>query len=293
MKQKILLLNILITLCVLFNSEIVAQNMSHYITLGVNNGEDVKFKMTAKNNNTAVKIKSGTLEYNLTVGLDWSPYGYYRAGASEMTIYGDVTSIRCSETNINALDVSHNNILYSISCFGNQIGSLDVSQNLDLEGLYCHDNALTTEKLDELFCSLPDRTGLSAGYIEPINNENSDNLEIVLATNKHNAEAKNWVVAYYEDDTDIPETDGTYECASAVDNVTALNITIYPNPVTDILNITADTDKFTVKIYNVLGKLVNISTNSNKISVNDLSSGVYTLEIITDEGVYNKKFIKK
>ena len=69
------------------------------------------------------------------------------------------------------------------------------------------------------------------------------------------------------------------------------NITIYPNPVKDILIIKNSRDIDTVKIYNSLGKLVLSTTNKRKINVTNLPSGIYTL-IINDKDITKLKFIK-
>ncbi len=71
-------------------------------------------------------------------------------------------------------------------------------------------------------------------------------------------------------------------------------ITIYPNPVKDVLHIDmVDSNDIQVEIYNTAGdKLVDVR-NKNRISVSRLSSGVYFVKVITDKGVYSKKLIKK
>ncbi len=72
-------------------------------------------------------------------------------------------------------------------------------------------------------------------------------------------------------------------------------IQIYPNPVTDFLNVTKVSDKATYKIYSVTGQLVNSgSINDGKINVSSLIKGNYVISI-DDKGreAFNSKFIKK
>ncbi|WP_179335967.1 T9SS type A sorting domain-containing protein [Winogradskyella costae] len=71
-------------------------------------------------------------------------------------------------------------------------------------------------------------------------------------------------------------------------------ISIYPNPVADVLNIesTVVIDKIT--IYDVNGRRINtlINNNNSTINVDDLSNGVYFLEIQSGINKMIKRFIK-
>lgn len=76
-------------------------------------------------------------------------------------------------------------------------------------------------------------------------------------------------------------------------------VSIYPNPTSDIMEISINLSNLTVlnaAIYDMYGKVINhisIYENLTQISVNHLSSGVYFLQINTDKGIVTKKFIKK
>ncbi|WP_228446579.1 reprolysin-like metallopeptidase [Chryseobacterium sp. 3008163] len=72
-------------------------------------------------------------------------------------------------------------------------------------------------------------------------------------------------------------------------------IQIYPNPASDILNVTKVSDKATYKIYSAAGQLVgNGSISNGKINVSSLIKGAYVISI-DDKGKdsFNSKFIKK
>ncbi|PLX07456.1 MAG: hypothetical protein C0596_11010 [Marinilabiliales bacterium] len=68
------------------------------------------------------------------------------------------------------------------------------------------------------------------------------------------------------------------------------NLVLYPNPVIDYLNIQQD-NFISAEIYNLQGKLL-IESNSSKIDVSELASGVYLLTISTKNGVITKKIVK-
>ena len=71
-------------------------------------------------------------------------------------------------------------------------------------------------------------------------------------------------------------------------------ITLYPNPASDILNITNVTEKATFRVYNLMGQVVAAGMIRNgNISVRDLSNGNYLLEITDNEIVSTKQFVKK
>ncbi|NML58761.1 M43 family zinc metalloprotease [Chryseobacterium cheonjiense] len=75
----------------------------------------------------------------------------------------------------------------------------------------------------------------------------------------------------------------------------ANGIQIYPNPVSDILNVTKVSDKTSYKIYSAAGQLVRQGNiNSGKINVSELIKGGYVITI-EEKGkdVFTSKFIKK
>jgi hypothetical protein len=72
-------------------------------------------------------------------------------------------------------------------------------------------------------------------------------------------------------------------------------IQIYPNPATDVLNVTKVSDKATYKIYSAAGQLVDRGNiNSGKVNVSTLVKGGYVITI-DDKGIeqFKSKFIKK
>jgi len=85
-------------------------------------------------------------------------------------------------------------------------------------------------------------------------------------------------------------------CGLTLDMVEEINfssIEIFPNPVTDILNINLGNEQIqSVKILNLQGQIVQLGENEN-VDVSHLESGVYIISIITTEGnSFRKQFIK-
>ena len=121
-------------------------NMERYITFAVKKGAKIEIDFAADEENTPVKIVSGTTDQTITVGVDWVGSMDYVAGDGTMTVYGNVRRVDCNENkgNITALDASHNVPLAYINCDNNSIASLNVSKNTQLSALYCSDNSLAT-----------------------------------------------------------------------------------------------------------------------------------------------------
>ncbi|WP_326985096.1 zinc-dependent metalloprotease family protein [Chryseobacterium sp. MYb264] len=72
------------------------------------------------------------------------------------------------------------------------------------------------------------------------------------------------------------------------------NFGIYPNPVSDILNVTKVSNKATYEIHNTVGQIVKNGTiNNNKVNVTQLLKGNYIITIKDNNISESFKFIKK
>ncbi len=75
-----------------------------------------------------------------------------------------------------------------------------------------------------------------------------------------------------------------------------LSVTMYPNPTSSRLNISAASTIKNAQIFNVLGKKVmslDINKNSESIDVSKLASGIYLIKYTIDSAVGTAKFIKE
>ncbi len=76
-------------------------------------------------------------------------------------------------------------------------------------------------------------------------------------------------------------------------NQNNLEVSIYPNPANDVLNIEMANQVKSIEIYNIQGQKVKIA-NQKQINVSELSSGMYMIKIQdTDNAVSTKKFVKQ
>lgn len=80
----------------------------------------------------------------------------------------------------------------------------------------------------------------------------------------------------------------------AVNEFNQSNITIYPNPATEFINITGLENIKSVKIISSDGKLVSTSLNTKSINISKIPLGIYFVEIETILSTIKRiKFIKK
>ena len=69
-------------------------------------------------------------------------------------------------------------------------------------------------------------------------------------------------------------------------------ISVYPNPVSDVLNVRGDVEN--IEIYNVYGQKQNVNYRNGQVNLNGLATGIYTVKILTSDGeTISAKIIKK
>jgi len=81
--------------------------------------------------------------------------------------------------------------------------------------------------------------------------------------------------------------------ALATQNVVTEKVSVYPNPVKDILNISGAGKVEHVEIYNLVGQKIKTAAGSSKIDVSSLSGGVYLIQITVNGQKQSIKFIKE
>ena len=75
---------------------------------------------------------------------------------------------------------------------------------------------------------------------------------------------------------------------------TPQTIKIYPNPANSELNLNiASTDKVEISISNMLGEVLIIANNQNRIDISNLTTGIYIITITRGQFKQTQKFIKE
>lgn len=85
---------------------------------------------------------------------------------------------------------------------------------------------------------------------------------------------------------------GAVEATMATNDVVKSKLSVYPTVATDVVNVKSDAKLKKVEVIDLSGKLIFTSTK-NQVNVSGLATGVYILNITTDEGVTSKKIVKQ
>lgn len=75
--------------------------------------------------------------------------------------------------------------------------------------------------------------------------------------------------------------------------VSTKTMILYPNPVTDFLQINSSIKIKYAAVYDLTGKRIEVELNDGKVDVRNLLIGEYLLNIETEKGKFTEKFIKK
>lgn len=79
--------------------------------------------------------------------------------------------------------------------------------------------------------------------------------------------------------------------SSSVSEITKNQFKVYPNPAESVVNIQSDFDITSIEIIDLTGRKV-LNFNSNTADVSSLNKGTYILNIQTEKGMQQTKFIK-
>lgn len=99
------------------------------------------------------------------------------------------------------------------------------------------------------------------------------------------------------DNYELKATDVSNLLSTEENQFNEISVKVYPNPTTDMLNITSDNQQFTaVEIVDMNGRLIkSIEVDANNVTTNvqELKPGLYILNISNKEGTVSRKFIKE
>ncbi|HOD88932.1 MAG TPA: choice-of-anchor J domain-containing protein [Bacteroidales bacterium] len=230
--------------------------------------------------------------------------------------------LTCYDNNLSSLDLTNLTALEYLNCSGNNFSSLEITNLTALQELFCSENNLSSIKtsgcdnlryiscysnnlsacgLDSLFYQLPIRPADDKGrlHIKGIDvmkrgtNTNPGALSCrdTIATNR------NWEVWDYDENAPIINT--SYACpyfTLGIEDVGTNNISakVFPNPVSNNLNIECEEKIDNLELYDALGKMLirkkNVLDNTS-IDVSNLNSGIYILKIRTEKGSGEYKVI--
>ena len=203
------------------------------------------------------------------------------AKITDLTGIGAMTSLTyldCSQNELTTLDLNSNTALTGLRVINNQLTDLDISGLTLLTSLSVRNNQLTSlniQSTDNTLLTSLDVVGNSSICVQ-VNDED------------------------YRPDTGWLFDSGTIfseDCEEALSidkNQLKESISIYPNPVSDILRIQIlnQIQLKKIQIYNVIGELLKEEKIYNTVQISDLSTGIFFVKIETDIGIFNTKIVK-
>jgi hypothetical protein len=127
------------------------------------------------------------------------------------------------------------------------------------------------------------------------NEEFNQNLFCIKVTDETAATAGTGVYSSWTISADNNPYYFSETCTLSTDEFRNVDVSIYPNPTTAILNIEANIQLESIKIFNLQGKLVKEFKDSitNFIDVSEMAIGLYILQIESEYGILKKKFLKQ
>ena len=150
-------------------------------------------------------------------------------------------------------------------------------------------------------------TGMSMGIINTADNTNLNTSPTLITTDTYTTVSVDLTIPagvtevkldffrpknlplFYADDFSV-----TVSAVAGINEIGALKANVYPNPASDVLNISASEELVSYKVFNVLGKKVLAGKLNSSVNVSDLSKGFYFVKTKGASGqLYTAKFIVK
>ncbi len=194
--------------------------------------------------------------------------------------------------NLTSLDLSNCPNLENVAISSNQITTLNIDNVDYVKTFYCDDNLLTSLNVDNMFnlqvlyCNNNQLTSLSTknDIIEEfIYFFGNPNLASICCDDNEVVYMRNQCLQNNNDSTIVNS-----DCGSG-----SISISMYPNPVTDMLYFNTDARITKIEIFAMNGLMVmNSELVGDFINVQQLLSGMYFIKVYIGEEVANMKFIK-
>ncbi len=240
----------------------------------------------------------------------------------------------CSSNQLTNLDVSNNPALTYLSCYDNQLTNLNISNNLALNDLNCSSNQLPlsdlyaasqeitdadhkylgtqTRSLSAITNTAHSLTGQMTLGVTPTDfvvtkdgvaaTENVDyELDYINETITFRSigtfEAtltNNAIVSYVDSPAKAVITFAVSDTETGISEMTSPTLTLYPNPVKDVLYVNSASSVKDVTIFSAAGSIVlQRELVGNRVNVSLLSKGSYIVKLTTENGVVIRKMIKE
>jgi hypothetical protein len=82
------------------------------------------------------------------------------------------------------------------------------------------------------------------------------------------------------------------EATASINDVSGVDVKVYPNPTTGLVNISTNENINSIAVHDLLGRKVLASqTNLETVDISSLKKGIYLLQLNLEKGQLTKKLI--
>lgn len=297
-----------------FTGNLNCNNLNIADLTGIETFTSLTGLLVANNQLTSLDISQNTALVTLNCGNN----GLLNLDVSQNI---NLENLYCFQNQLTVLDVSNNTSLLLLGCYDNQLTGLNVSANLVLVNLNCDSNSIsaldvsTNTNLQSLYCNLNQLTSLDISqnndilYLQCSDNQ----MTILNLANGNNAMIQGFnatnnssLTCIQIDAAFTPPSNGTWDkdvTANYSDDCAALGsddfqitslISVYPNPVQNIVAIQSKKELARIELYTITGQKIPINVIDNNMDMSRLSTGLYVLKATTIDGdAIVKKIIKQ
>jgi hypothetical protein len=206
-------------------------------------------------------------------------------------------------SNIDILNQNQN--LYWLDADSNSINSINFSTNDNLQYLFLYDNNLTELDVSQVsnLIRLSCQANSNLNYLNIQNGNNTNIIELVATENPNLTCIQVDNVSYANSQTcnesantgfcvDPIATFNT-SCNLSIEDYENLKIKVYPNPTRSKLTIQSLKSIEKITVYSILGNVVSEELNSSSIDMSNLESGIYLVNVSTENRTEILKVIKE
>lgn len=194
----------------------------------------------------------------------------------------------CYNNNLASVDLDTLTALLLLDCGNNPLSNLNVSNNTNLTNLSCASTSITSldlsnnANLTRVFC-------ISNYNLVYINLKNGANGNISTLFSRFGflpvlqavcVDAVNSPLATFIQNQVIHPITLTETCELSTIQNSRSSILLYPNPVSNFLNIESENALKSISVYNALGQFVIAKSGEKNIDLSALNSGIYTVKVI-------------
>lgn len=216
------------------------------------------------------------------------------------------------ENRLTSIDLSNQTKLVNLDLTGNKLTSLDLSNCPNLEVITIANNSISSLNLDNV--DYVKSFTCESNLLTTLNVDSMFNLQVLYCKNNQltSLSTKNDIIEQYVDFSGNPTlvsiccdtNEVVYmqnQCFQNNNDATTVNsdcgassrVSMYPNPVKDVLHLNSSNRITKVEIFAMSGLMVmNDESQSDVVNLQQMQSGMYFIKVYNGDEVTNMKFIK-